>query len=125
MLAAATSPGPLVGVMKPKTMYRIALVLGSQAAGLPATLFGIPVIASNTPAQITLLDPSAMIYSDSGNLISMWVRKRSYSSTGSDRITCRLHACGLYWSERLPVDASVFGAPAPATPCGCEQSRSK
>ena len=28
--------------MKPKTMYRIALVLGSQAAGLPATLFGIP-----------------------------------------------------------------------------------
>ena len=54
--------------MKPKTMYRIALVLGSQAAGLPATLFGIPVIASNNaPAQITLLDPSAMIYSDSGN----------------------------------------------------------
>jgi len=72
MLAAATSPGPIVWVMKPKTMYRIALVLGSQAAGLPATLFGIPVIASNNaPAQITLLDPSAMIYSDSGNLVSM------------------------------------------------------
>jgi hypothetical protein len=53
--------------MKPKTMYRIALVLGSQAAGLPATLFGIPVIASNnSPAQITLLDPSALIFSDSG-----------------------------------------------------------
>ena len=67
MLAAVTTPGPLVWIMKPKTMYRIALVLGSQAAGLPATLFGIPVIASvNSPAQMTLLDPSAMIYSDSG-----------------------------------------------------------
>jgi HK97 family phage major capsid protein len=67
MLAAVTSPGPLVWVMKPKTMYRIALVLGSQAAGLPHTLFGIPVIAStNSPAQITLLDPTAIVYSDSG-----------------------------------------------------------
>lgn len=67
MLAAVTSPGPLVWIMKPKTMYRIALVLGSQAAGLPATLFGIPVIASNnSPAQVALLDPSAMLYSDSG-----------------------------------------------------------
>jgi hypothetical protein len=41
--------------------------VGSQAAGLPATLFGIPVIAStHSPAQITLLDPGAMLYSDSG-----------------------------------------------------------
>ena len=32
-----------------------------------AALFGIPVIASiNSPAQIALLDPSAMLYSDSG-----------------------------------------------------------
>jgi hypothetical protein len=50
--------------MKPKTMYRIALVLGSQAAGLPNTLFGIPVIASiNSPAQIALIDPGALVYS--------------------------------------------------------------
>jgi hypothetical protein len=67
MLAAVTTPGPLVWIMKPKTMYRIALTLGSQAAGLPATLFGIPVIASvNSPAQIALIDPSAIFYSDSG-----------------------------------------------------------
>lgn len=67
MLAAVTTPGPLVWIMKPTTMYRIALVLGSQAAGLPTTLFGIPVIASvNSPAQITLLDPSAILYADSG-----------------------------------------------------------
>jgi hypothetical protein len=53
--------------MKPKTMYRIALVLGSQAAGLPNTLFGIPAIASiNSPAQIALIDPGALVYSDSG-----------------------------------------------------------
>src|SRR5687767_6594466 len=52
---------------EPTTMYRIALVLGSQAAGLPTTLFGIPVIASvNSPVQITLLDPSAILYADSG-----------------------------------------------------------
>jgi HK97 family phage major capsid protein len=67
MLAAVTTPGPLVWIMKPMTMYRIALTLGSQAAGLPATLFGIPVIASNnSPAQIALLDPSQILYSDSG-----------------------------------------------------------
>jgi hypothetical protein len=30
MLAAVTTPGPLVWIMKPKTMYRIALTLGSQ-----------------------------------------------------------------------------------------------
>jgi hypothetical protein len=67
MLAAVTTPGPLAWIMKPKTMYRISLVLGSQAAGLPATLFGIPVIASvNSPAQIALIDPQAMLYSDSG-----------------------------------------------------------
>jgi HK97 family phage major capsid protein len=67
LLAAVTTPGPLVWIMKPPTMYRIALTLGSQAAGLPATLFGIPVIASVTsPAQITLLDPAGIIYSDAG-----------------------------------------------------------
>jgi HK97 family phage major capsid protein len=67
MLAAVTTPGPLVWIMRPGTMYRIALTLGSQAAGLPNTLFGIPVIASvNSPAQIALIDPSAILYSDSG-----------------------------------------------------------
>jgi hypothetical protein len=67
MIAAVTTPGPLVWIMKPKTMYRIALVLGSQAAGLPNFLFGIPVIASNnSPPQIVLLDPSQILYSDSG-----------------------------------------------------------
>jgi HK97 family phage major capsid protein len=67
LLAAVTSPGPLTWVMRPKTMYRIALVLGHQAAGLPNTLFGIPVIASTTsPAQVALIDPHAMLFSDSG-----------------------------------------------------------
>ena len=67
MLAAVTTPGPLVWIMKPKTMYRIALTVGSQAAGLPNTLFGIPIIASiNSPAQIALLDPGSIIFSDSG-----------------------------------------------------------
>lgn len=67
MLAAVTTPGPLVWVMRPRTLYRLALTLGSQAAGLPNTLFGIPVIAStNSPAQIALLDPNAMLLSDSG-----------------------------------------------------------
>ena len=42
MLAAVTSPGPLVWIMKPKTMYRIALTLGSQAAGLPQFLVRDP-----------------------------------------------------------------------------------
>ena len=67
LLAAVTSPGPLTWIMKPKTMYYVSLTLGAQAAGLPSTLFGVPVIASNnSPAQITLLDPAAILYSDSG-----------------------------------------------------------
>jgi HK97 family phage major capsid protein len=67
MLGSVTTPGPLVWVMKPKTMYYIALTLGSQAAGLPSSLFGIPVIASiNSPAQVALIDPSAILFSDSG-----------------------------------------------------------
>ena len=70
MLAAITTPaGALTWIMRPMTMYRISLVLGSQAAGLPNTLFGIPVISSiNSPAQITLVDASAILYSDSGQL---------------------------------------------------------
>jgi HK97 family phage major capsid protein len=67
MLGSVTSPGPLTWVMRPKTMYYIALTLGSQAAGLPNTLFGVPVLASiNSPAQIALIDPQAMLFSDSG-----------------------------------------------------------
>jgi HK97 family phage major capsid protein len=67
MMAAMTTPGPYVWIMKPTTMYKIAATLGSSVTGLPRTLFGIPVIASvNSPAQITLLDPAAILYSDSG-----------------------------------------------------------
>lgn len=79
MIAAVTTPGPLVWVMKPRTMYRIALTLGSQAAGLPLTLFGIPVIASNnSPAQIALLDPGAILYSDSGQFDLDLSREATY-----------------------------------------------
>ena len=43
------------------------MTLGSQAAGLPNTLFGVRVISStNSPAQVALLDPSAVIFSDGG-----------------------------------------------------------
>ena len=69
MLAGMTTPGPYVWIMKPATMYRIGLTLGSQAAGLPTSLFGIPVIANiNSPAQVTLVDPAAILYSDSGQV---------------------------------------------------------
>lgn len=67
MLAAMTTPGPYTWILRPTTTYRIALVLGSQAVGLPQTLLGIPVIASaNSPAQITLVDPAALLFSDAG-----------------------------------------------------------
>ena len=67
MLAAITTAGELTWIMRPKTLYRIALTLGSQAAGVPNFLFGIPVIASaNAPAQITLVDASQILYADTG-----------------------------------------------------------
>jgi hypothetical protein len=67
MIAAITTPGPYIWILKPKTAARIALTLGSQAAGLPNSLFGIQtVVSANSPAQIALIDPSSILFSDSG-----------------------------------------------------------
>jgi HK97 family phage major capsid protein len=69
LLAAVSTSGPLVWIMKPTTAYRISATLGSAAADTPRTLFGIPlVLSANSPAQITLLDPSQILYSDDGRI---------------------------------------------------------
>jgi hypothetical protein len=70
LLAAVTTPGPLVWTMKPTTAYRIAATIGGTAgADIPRTLFGIPLVVSSTsPPQITLLDPRQILYSDDGAL---------------------------------------------------------
>jgi HK97 family phage major capsid protein len=67
MIAAITTPGAgLTWIMKKKTMATIAAALGA-VSGLPATLYGLPVIVSdNSPAQITLVDGAGILYSDSG-----------------------------------------------------------
>jgi len=68
MLANITTAGSaLVWIMKPMTAYRIAATLGTAAADVPRSLFGIPMILSlNSPQQITLLDASQVLYSDAG-----------------------------------------------------------
>ena len=70
LLAAVTTPGPLVWIMQPTTAYRIAATIGGTAAvNVPHTLFGIPlVLSANSPAQVTLLDPSQILYSDTGGI---------------------------------------------------------
>jgi HK97 family phage major capsid protein len=70
LLDAVTTPGPLVWVMKPTTAYRIAATIGGTAAvNVPLSLFGIPlVLSANSPAQITLLDPAQILYSDDGRI---------------------------------------------------------
>jgi HK97 family phage major capsid protein len=70
LLAAVTTPGPLVWIMRPTTAYRIAATIGGTAAvNVPHTLFGIPlVLSANSPAQVTLLDPSQILYSDTGGI---------------------------------------------------------
>jgi HK97 family phage major capsid protein len=70
LLAAVTTPGPLVWVMRPATAYRIAATIGGTAAvNVPLSLFGIPlVLSANSPAQVTVLDPSAILYSDDGRI---------------------------------------------------------
>jgi hypothetical protein len=70
LLAALTTAGPLVWVMKPTTAYRVAATIGGTAAvNVPHTLFGIPLVLSqNSPAQITLLDPAQILYSDDGQI---------------------------------------------------------
>jgi len=54
--------------MRPLTAYRIAATIGGTAAAdIPRTLFGIPLLLSlNSPAQITLVDASQILYSDTG-----------------------------------------------------------
>jgi hypothetical protein len=68
LLAAVTTPGPRTWIMRQGTASRIAATIGGTAAiDVPRTLFGIPLILSaNSPAQITLLDPSQILYSDNG-----------------------------------------------------------
>jgi HK97 family phage major capsid protein len=70
LLAAVTTPGPLAWIMRPTTAYRIAATIGGTAAvNVPQTLFGIPlVLSANSPAQVTLLDPSQILYSDNGGI---------------------------------------------------------
>jgi hypothetical protein len=70
LLAAVTTPGPLVWIMKPTTAYRIAATIGGTAAvNVPHTLFGIPlVLSANSLAQVTLLDPAQILYSDDGRI---------------------------------------------------------
>jgi hypothetical protein len=69
MNAAITTPGQgLVWIMRKKTMGTIAGALGA-VSGLPQTLWGYPVIMSDTsPAQITLVDAQAILYSDEGGI---------------------------------------------------------
>jgi hypothetical protein len=70
LLAAVTTPGPLVWIMRPTTAYRIAATIGGTAAvDVPRTLFGIPlVLSANSPSQVTLLDPGQILYSDDGRI---------------------------------------------------------
>jgi hypothetical protein len=70
LLAAVTTPGPLVWIMKPTTAYRIAATIGGTApVNVPHTLFGIPlVLSANSLAQVTLLDPAQILYSDDGRI---------------------------------------------------------
>jgi HK97 family phage major capsid protein len=68
LLTAVTTPGPFVWIMQPATMNKIALtVSGSATVDLPRTLAAAPVIAStNSPRQIVLVDPKAILYADEG-----------------------------------------------------------
>ena len=70
LLAAVTTPGARAWVMRPTTAYRIAATIGGTAAvNVPQTLFGIPlVLSANSPSQVTLLDPSQILYSDNGGI---------------------------------------------------------
>lgn len=68
LAAITTSGGALTWIMKRKTMATIAAALGATS-GLPVTLYGLPVITSdNSPAQITLVDASQILYSDDGDI---------------------------------------------------------
>ena len=71
MLAAITTSGAgLTWVMKPTTAYKIAATIGGTAAAdIPRTLFGIPlVLSANSPQQVTLVDATEILYSDTGGI---------------------------------------------------------
>lgn len=68
MLSNITTAGSgLVWIARPVTAARVAATLGTGAADVPNSLFGIPMLLSlNSPQQITLVDASTILYSDSG-----------------------------------------------------------
>jgi HK97 family phage major capsid protein len=67
MAAVTTNSGGRTWIMRDSTAGQISAALGSAAPDMPRTLFGYPVIVSNnSPAQITLVDAGAILYSDSG-----------------------------------------------------------
>lgn len=67
MLAAITTAGSgLTWIMRPTTMAHVAAALGA-ASDLPRSLYGLPaILSSNSPAQITLVDTSAILLADDG-----------------------------------------------------------
>ncbi len=107
--------------MKPRTMNRIALTLGHQAAQLPKTLFGIDVIAStSSPARIALLDPHAMLLSDSGQFDVDLSEQASFQldSAPSDPVTSSTIYQSMFQQNLLAIKALRWLAwlnPSPTT----------
>jgi HK97 family phage major capsid protein len=64
--AITTSGGALTWIMRKKTLATIAGALGT-VSGLPASLWGLPVVTSdNAPPQVTLADMAAILLADDG-----------------------------------------------------------
>jgi HK97 family phage major capsid protein len=69
LAAITTSGGGLVWIMRPLTAYNIAakFAAAGMTTDIPRSLLGIPlVLSANSPQQVTLVDASHVLYSDSG-----------------------------------------------------------
>ena len=66
-------------ILRPKTLSYISLTLGSRAAGLPNTLFGVRVISSTTARHKSRCSIPVPLFSAMAGLISTSVDTRCWS----------------------------------------------
>jgi HK97 family phage major capsid protein len=99
LLAAITTSGDgLTWMMRKRTAATIAGALGASS-GLPGTLYGVPVVTSDTsPAQITLADLAAVAVADDGR----------FSLSQSEQTTVQMSSTPDYPATAGTIYTSFF-----------------
>jgi HK97 family phage major capsid protein len=109
MIAKLGTEGPFVWTMRPSTLMRIALAIPGIVNG--RTLLGAPVTLSPFgPAQITLLDPSEILYALDENSIQLDVAREASILMDDGEGTPSTTVVNLFADNLIGLRASVFAS---------------